>query len=300
VLPVGGTNQQGYKKSGGTMYDGDLLNMKDALDMQILNPGSLKTYVPNMNTAAERKNVATGGARRGSHQCNCEGGGVKASKYSKKCGYCGGFLGALLRTAIPVIGSLLGNGKSPEPRCLCPAGGSPDPKAPNKCRYCGGFLGALLSKIPIIGSLFGRGKGNSKAQSNHECVCPSGGAKDPKSPKRCKYCGGFLPLLAAAIPAIAGLFGRGGNQPSAKTVGGRKTTPKSMYGYGLTGGRSVGGRAVGGRAVGGDIYTDGASAPSPWITFVRDWARDHGVSYRDALRNPEVKKAYSSTNFRVY
>lgn len=39
----------------------------------------------------------------------------------------------------------------------------------------------------------------------------------------------------------------------------------------------------------------GAKKSSPWIAHVKKWCADHKMSYRDALRNADMKKAYHSS-----
>ena len=79
----------------------------------------------------------------------------------------GGFLGALAKMAIPLIGSLFGKGemkKGAHTALMKHFSKKPRSKKPE---LEGGFLGSLLSAaVPLIGSLFGRGAMTKKAHDD--------------------------------------------------------------------------------------------------------------------------------------
>jgi hypothetical protein len=84
----------------------------------------------------------------------------------------GGFLGALAKVALPLIGSLFGNGhmkKGAHTALMKHFSKKPRSK---KAEMDGGFLGALASMaIPLIGSLFGKGSIDKKAHDDLMALC---------------------------------------------------------------------------------------------------------------------------------
>jgi hypothetical protein len=86
----------------------------------------------------------------------------------------GGFLGALLSTALPLIGSLFGRGMmNKEAKMALTKHFKMKPKKGEG--LTGGFLGSLLSAaIPLIGSLFGKGMMTKEAHDELVKMCKSG------------------------------------------------------------------------------------------------------------------------------
>jgi len=89
-------------------------------------------------------------------------------------GMTGGFLGALLSTAIPLIGSLFGKGMmNKEAKMALTKHFKTKPKKGEG--LTGGFWGSLLSTaIPLIGSLFGKGMMTKEAHDEMVKMCKQG------------------------------------------------------------------------------------------------------------------------------
>lgn len=157
VMPSGEYDGAGKHKSE-AMAQGSQLGQH----LHRLHGGAyVKEFMEGMGMAGG----AQTGAYEGEGKLTITHGGAK--KKAEAPAMEGGFLGALLSAAVPLIGSLFGKGemkKSAHTALMKHFNKKPRSKKPE---LQGGFWGSLLSAaVPLIGSLFGKGAMTQKAHDD--------------------------------------------------------------------------------------------------------------------------------------